>query len=262
MPWGTSEGGTPQPYQIEIQSAHWELARNRDGELVLTKNGENLMNLVFEGDAHRLVEEEDGSYSVGERIEPLEGKFNRRSFLLGNTSQWTDPREDGTKVENTRGPDQMPWIKSEVGRLIQSLVDLVGMDELETWGPWEEAKTWEGRTFDLVPTHDVKEDGSPVTFKRGDGEERIDWYLQVVAVGGGEGKKAPAKKATRGRRKASGADNGSIEAKVKQAYADFKGSEDEFVDYIQSDEFEGADDLAKLDDDSFDKLVDEVVGKN
>lgn len=259
MPWGTQEGGTPQPYRIEVKNAHWELMRTRDGELVVTR-GENLMTLVFEGDAYRLVEEEDGSYSVGERIDPLEGKYNRRSFRLGNTSQWTDPREDGSKVESTRGSDEMPWAKSDVGRLIQSLVDTVGMDELETWGPWEESKTWEGKAFDLVPTFDKKEDGSPVTYETRDGDKRIDWYFQAVAVGDGKGKATPSSRgSSRGRRKTSGTDNGSLEAKVRQAYADFKGSEDEFVDYIQSDEFEASEELAKLDDNSFDSLVDKVV---
>ncbi len=253
MPWGTSEGGTPQPYRIEIESAHWEKARNRDGELVVTRNGENLMNLIFEGNAYRLVEESDGSYSVGDPIEPLEGKYNRRSFLLGNTSQWQDPREDGKTVENTRGPDQMPWSKSEVGRLINSLVELLGTDELETWGKWEEADTWAGRTLNLVPTHDVNDDGEPVTFTTSSGDTRIDWYFIADSVGEEEKKK-------RGKGRSRAKSNGTVTAEELAAdYKKFDGSEDDFVDYIQSDEYRFSEELAKLTDDAFDKLIEEAL---
>ncbi|MFQ5524239.1 MAG: hypothetical protein ACE5F5_11810 [Acidimicrobiia bacterium] len=252
MPWGTSEGGIPQPYQIKVLSAHWEKARKRDGELVTTRAGENLMNLVFEGEAHRLIEQEDGSYSVGEIIEPLDGEHNRRSFLIGNTSQWVDPRENGEKIESTRGAGEMPWARSELGRLIASLVELIGTDELETWGPWEEASSWAGRTYQLVPTHDTDADGNPVTYTTGDGQERIDWYFQCVGV----------EKAGGGRKKARSRKSGSsgLEGKLKKAYDDFDGSEDEFVDYIQTDDFALSGELAKLSDDDFDALIDKVVG--
>ena len=256
MPWGTSEGGIPQPYRMEIKSAHWEKARNRDGELVTNRQGENLMNLVFEGDAFRLLEEADGSYSVGEVIEPVDGKHNRRSFLIGNTSQWIDPREDGSVIEATRGPDEMPWARSEVGRFINSLVELVGTDTLETWGAWEQAETWNGRTFDLVPKHDLDADDNPVTYKTRTGEEKIDWYFVAVAESGGNGteEKKPAR-----RSRSKGSDDGLLKA-LTVAYKDFSGNEDEFVTFIETDEFEEHQALAKLDDDAFDTLINKVVG--
>ena len=257
MPWGTSEGGIPQPYRMEIKSAHWDKARDRDGELVTNRQGENLMNLVFEGNAFRLVEEEDGSYSVGEVIEPIDGKHNRRSFMIGNTSQWIDPREDGSIIEATRGPDEMPWARSEVGRFINSLVELVGTDTLETWGKWEEAKTWNGRTFDLVPKHDLDADDNPVTFKTRSGEEKVDWYHVVVAESGGNGAEAEAKPSRRSR---SGGSSNNLLAAVQAAYKDFSGNEDEFVSFIETDEFTEHEALAKLDDDAFDDLVNKAVG--
>jgi hypothetical protein len=260
MPWGTSEGGTPQPYRIEVLSANWEKARKTDGTLVTSRNGENLMNLVFEGNAWRLVEEDDGSYSQGEAIEPVDGKHNRRSFLIGNTAQWLDPRENGQRIEAVRGPDEMPWAKSEVGRLINSLVELVGADELGTWGDWEDAETWAGRTYDLVPRHDLDKEGNPVTFKNSAGDTKIDWYFGAVAVGG-EGASASTPAATpaprRGRAKAP---NGDLAGLLKAAYADFKGTEDEFVDYVQSEEFAGMAELAQLSDDEFDAAITAAVG--
>lgn len=251
MPWGTSEGGIPQPYRIEVQSSHWEKARNREGELVTNRQGENLMNLVLEGNAFRLVEEDDGSFSLGEAIEPIDGKINRRSMLIGNTSQWTDPREDGKKIESVRGPNEMPWARSEIGRLINSLVELVGTDVLEDWGPWEEAATWNSRTFDLVPVHDLDKEGNPVTFTTGAGEERIDWYFTAVAVSNG------AKKSSGKRR---GKTSGSLEAAMEKAYKGFKGNEDEFVDFLQTENFDQHESLAKLSDKEFDALVDKTVG--
>lgn len=257
MPWGTQEGGIPQPYRIEVLSAHWDKARDRDGKLVTNRNGENLMNLVFEGNAWRLVEEEDGSFSQGEAIEPVDGKHNRRSFLLGNTAQWIDPRENGKRIESTRGEGEMPWSKSEAGRLIGSLVELVGTDTLETWGDWEAADTWSGRTYDLVPAHDLDKEGNPVTYKDRDGNERIDWYFTATAVSGGE--KAAAKSSPAAGRRRGGKSNGDLASLVKEAYAAFKGSEDEFVDFIQSDDFAGAGELAKLSDEDFDALVTAAV---
>ena len=258
MPWGTSEGGIPQPSRMEIKSAHWDKARDRDGELVTNRQGENLMNLVFEGDAFRLVEEEDGSYSVGEVIEPIDGKHNRRSFMIGNTSQWIDPREDGSVIEATRGPDEMPWARSEVGRFINSLVELVGTDTLETWGAWEQADTWSGRTFDLVPKHDLDAKDNPVTFKTRSGEEKVDWYFIAVAESGSNGAEtAEAKPSRRGRSK--GSEDGLLKT-LQTAYKDFKGNEDEFVDFIQANEFPEHEALAKLDDAAFDALIDKAVG--
>lgn len=267
MPWGTSEGGTPQPYRIEVVEAHWDMVRRGDGTLVETRDGENLMSLVFEGHAKRLIEEEDGSFSVGEDIEPLEGKYNRRSFLIGKTSQWTDPRENGEKIESTRGPDEMPWAKSELGRFIESLVGLIGVDALAEWGEWEEAETWKGHTFDIVPTHDTKKDGSPATYTTGDGEERIDWYFIAVAAdedGGGKAKSSSSKGRSSGSRsrrsRGKGDSNGSLEDALKKAFSDFEGDEDEFIDFIETDEFDRSEELAKLSDKDFDELMDKILG--
>ena len=44
------------------------------------------------------------------------------------------------------------------------------------------------------------------------------------------------------------------------AYKDFSGNEDEFVTFIETDEFEEYKVLAKLDDDAFDTLINKVVG--
>ena len=258
MPWGVSEGGVPQPYRMAIESAHWEKARDRDGKLVTNRQGENLMNLVFEGAAHRLVEDEDGSFTVGEAIEPVDGKTNRRSFLIGNTSQWVDPREDGKRIEAVRGPDEMPWAKCEVGRLINSLVETVGGDELEKWGKWEEAATWQGRTFDLVPQHDVNKDGEPVTYTDKNGTERIDWYFVAAGVSGSEAKATAPKGRSRSRKADSNGET-DLKALLAKAYKGFDGNEDEFVDFIQTDEFEGKDAVALLSDDEFDAIVSETV---
>ena len=265
MPWGTSEGGIPQPYRMEIKSAHWGKARDRDGELVTNRQGENLLNLIFEGDAHRLIEEEDGSFSVGEAIEPVDGKHNRRSFLIGNTAQWIDPREDGSVVEATRGPDEMPWAKSEVGRLINSLVELVGTDTLESWGDWEKAETWSGRSFDLVPKHDLDADDNPITYKTRTGEEKIDWYFIAVAESDGtesetgEAAGAETTAETKPARRSRKSSDGLLKA-VQAAYKAFKGNEDEFVNFIETDEFAEHEALAKLDDPAFDALIDKAVG--
>jgi len=265
MSWGTSEGGIPQPYRMEVKAAHWDLARNRDGELVITSRGANLLNLIFEGKAWRLVENADGGYDLGDEIEPIDGKFNRRSFLLGNTEQWIDPREDGKKVESVRGPGEFPWAKSEVGRLINSLIETVGVDELETWGDWTEAESFAGHTFDLVPHHDTDKDGNPVVYKTKDGTERIDWYFVAAAVdvkgGGKEKAKAPSKTAdtsttTRRRR---GGDDTDLATAVKAAWKEFDGSEDEFIDFIQAPDFAHAAALAKLSDDEFDAVVDKAI---
>lgn len=261
MPWGTQEGGIPQPYRIEVLAVHWDKARDRDGKLVTNRNGENLMNLVLEGNAWRLVEEEDGGFSQGEVIEPIDGKHNRRSFLLGNTAQWVDPRENGKRIESTRGEGEMPWSKSEAGRLIGSLVELVGTDVLETWGEWEDADTWSGRTYDLVPRHDLDKEGNPVTYKDKEGNERIDWHFGAVAVSGeGAAAATSSPAAAKGGRRRKGGDNGDLAGLVKAAFGAFKGSEDEFVDFIQSEEFSGAGELAKLSDEDFDALVGVVVG--
>lgn len=265
MSWGTQEGGVPQPYRIEVESAAWDLARNKEGELVKNKNGENLVNLVLEGKAWRLIENEDGGHDVGEEIEPVDGKHNRRSFLLGNSSQWQDPREDGKKIDSTRGKDEMPWAQSELGRLMQSLIDLLGVDGLiEKLGEdWNVAANYAGHTYDLLPKHDVNADGSPVTYTS-KGNDKIDWYTVVGALDpeGGAKKAAPKRRSRAKKTEEAPAEEVSLADALAAAWLAFKpnGNAEEFVEFVQeADNFDRFADLVKLDDEAFDKLMDSVL---
>lgn len=263
MPWGTSEGGIPQPYRMEVVNSHFEKKRDRDGNLISSRNGDNLLTLVWEGNRSRLEETESG-FEVGEVIEPYEGKYNIRRFDVGWTNTYVDVREDGSQVEHVASPmdqdESMPRTTMGIGRLINSLVELVGADELnESWDSWYKASAWQGRTFDLAPKHDIDKSGNPVT-RRGD--DQIDWYYEIIAIVDQESAKEPEtgeadKPSRRSRSKRS--DDGLL----KTLQADFKayqGNEDEFVNFIQSDEYPQHEVLAKLNDDAFDALVDKAVG--
>ena len=260
MPWGTSEGGIPQPYRMEVINSHFEKKRDRDGNLISSRNGDNLLTLVWEGNRSRLEETEDG-FEVGEVIEPYEGKYNIRRFDVGWTNTYVDVREDGSQVEHVAFPmdedESMPRTTMGIGRLINSLVELVGADELnEGWEPWYKASAWQGRTFDLAPKHDTDKNGNPVT-RRGD--DQIDWYYEIIAIVDQEPAKETEEKKPARRSRSKGSDDGLLKA-LTAAYKDFSGNEDEFVTFIETDEFEEHQALAKLDDDAFDTLINKVVG--
>ena len=259
MPWGTSEGGIPQPYRMEVINSHFEKKRDRDGNLISSRNGDNLLTLVWEGNRSRLEETESG-FEVGEVIEPYEGKYNIRRFDVGWTNTYVDVREDGSQIEHAAFPmdqdESMPRTTMGIGRLINSLVELVGADELnESWEPWYMASAWQGRTFDLAPKHDIDKSGNPVT-RRGD--DQIDWYYEIVAIVDQEPTKETETKPSR-RSRGQGSDDGLLQT-LQAAFKNFKGNEDEFTTFIQSDEFPENETLAKLDDDAFDALIDKAVG--
>lgn len=264
MPWGVSEGGVPQPYRIQVENAYWEPVRNNDGELVkASRSGEPLMRLTLEGRAWRL-EDDGGELVIGEEIEPVDGKHNRRGFLIGDQSQWIDPREDGKKIESVRSKDDMPWARSELGQLIKSLIDLVGTDTLDEWGDWHEADSWAGRTYDMVPVFETNDDGEPITYKTRSGEERQRMHWAVANVEEGEskgGSKSGSKggSKSRGRSRRKKGDGVDLEAALRAEWEAFTGDEDEFLAYVEGDDFEHAAEVAKLSDDEFDELMDKVI---